>query len=108
MRAKITLFASRPNLLRSATSEILAETGVDPDTRVKDLDEQTVSKLREYIDHNLRVEGELRTEVLYINLNRTKPVLLSGLNSRLGCLLSCKRGASARLRKDPLLPERTA
>ena len=45
------------------SQQILKATGVDPDTRVKDLDEQTVSKLREYIDHNIRVEGELRTEV---------------------------------------------
>ena len=51
------------------SQKILAETGVDPDTRVKDLDEQTVSKLREYIDHNLRVEGELRTEVS-LNIKR--------------------------------------
>ena len=45
------------------SQKILEATGIDPDTRVKDLDEQTVSKLREYIDHNYRVEGELRSEV---------------------------------------------
>ena len=39
------------------SQKILKETGVDPDTRVKDLDETTVSKLREYIDHNIRVEA---------------------------------------------------
>ena len=41
---------------------ILAETGVDPDIRVRDLTESDVNKLREYIDHNLKVEGDLRRE----------------------------------------------
>ena len=50
----------------STSKKILAETGVDPDTRVKDLTETDISKLREYIEHNLRVEGDLRSEV---NLN---------------------------------------
>ena len=44
-------------------SEIIEATGVNPDTRVKDLTEQDVSKLRDYIDHNLKVEGDLRREV---------------------------------------------
>ena len=43
------------------SQKILAETGVNPDTRVKDLTEDDVSKLREYIEHNLRVEGDLRS-----------------------------------------------
>ena len=43
--------------------KILAETGVNPDIRVKDLSEADVSKLREYIEHNLQVEGDLRREV---------------------------------------------
>ena len=45
----------------ATSKKILAETGIDPDKRVKDLDENDVSNLREYIDHNIRVEGELRT-----------------------------------------------
>ena len=43
--------------------KIIKETGVDPDVRVKDLSESDVAKLREYIEHNLRVEGDLRSEV---------------------------------------------
>ena len=39
------------------SQEILAGTGVNPDTRVKDLTEQDVNKIREYIEHNLKVEG---------------------------------------------------
>ena len=48
---------------RKTASDIIAATGVDPDLRVKDMTEDDVSKLREYIDHNIRVEGELRSEV---------------------------------------------
>ena len=43
--------------------QILAATGVNPDTRVKDLTEQDVNKIREYIEHNLKVEGDLRRDV---------------------------------------------
>ncbi len=43
--------------------EIIEATGVNPDTRVKDLTEQDVGKIRDYIDHNLKVEGDLRREV---------------------------------------------
>lgn len=42
--------------------KIMRETGVNPDTRVKDLTEADVAKLREYIDHNLKVEGEKKSE----------------------------------------------
>ena len=45
------------------SQNILASTGVDPDIRVKDLSEADVSKLREYIDKNLKVEGDLRRNV---------------------------------------------
>lgn len=48
---------------RSNTMQILAETGVSPDTRVRDLTEEEVSKLREAIERNYKVEGELRTEI---------------------------------------------
>ncbi|MBR3505123.1 MAG: 30S ribosomal protein S13 [Clostridia bacterium] len=47
----------------SIADEIIEATGVNPDTRVKDLTEQDVGKLRDYIDHNLKVEGDLRREV---------------------------------------------
>ena len=45
------------------SQKILKATGVDPDIRVKDLTESDISKLREYIEHNLHVEGDLRSEV---------------------------------------------
>ncbi|PWL47937.1 MAG: 30S ribosomal protein S13, partial [Clostridiales bacterium] len=49
-----------------SSQDILAATGVDPDIRVKDLSEDDATKIREYIDKNYHVEGDLRRE---INLN---------------------------------------
>ena len=53
----------------STARKILKDTGVNPDTRVKDLNEQEITKLREYIEHNLKVEGDLRREVA-LNIKR--------------------------------------
>ncbi|MBQ9197493.1 MAG: 30S ribosomal protein S13 [Clostridia bacterium] len=47
----------------TTSKQIIAETGVNPDTRVKDLSETEISKLRDYIEHHLKVEGDLRREV---------------------------------------------
>ena len=48
---------------RTSANKILAATGINPDTRVKDLTEQDVNKIREYIEHHLKVEGDLRRDV---------------------------------------------
>ena len=48
---------------RTTADEIIAATGINPDVRVKDLTEEDIGKLRDYIDHNLKVEGDLRREV---------------------------------------------
>ncbi|MGQ9585427.1 MAG: 30S ribosomal protein S13 [Anaerolineae bacterium] len=53
----------------SLSREILAATGVNPDTRVRDLTEAEVSRLREIIDREYRVEGDLRREVT-MNIKR--------------------------------------
>ena len=50
---------------RKTATDILAATGVNPDIRVRDLSEDDVSKLRDYIDHNLVVEGDLRRDKAY-------------------------------------------
>ena len=50
---------------RKTASDIIAATGVDPDIRVKDLSEDDVAKLREYIDRNVKVEGDLRRETAF-------------------------------------------
>jgi small subunit ribosomal protein S13 len=48
---------------RSRSNEILEHTGVDPDTRVKELNETETTRLREFIDQNYPVEGDLRRAV---------------------------------------------
>ena len=48
---------------RTTAKNILAQTGVNPDTRVKDLTEDDVSKIRDCIEKNIHVEGDLRREV---------------------------------------------
>ena len=48
---------------RKSAKDILEKAGVNPDTRVKDLTEQDVNKIREYIEHNLKVEGDLRRDI---------------------------------------------
>ena len=53
----------------ATSKEILAATEISPDTRVKDLTENEVSKLRDYIEHNVKVEGDLRREVS-LNIKR--------------------------------------
>ena len=47
----------------ASSKEILVATEINPDTRVKDLTENEVSKLRDYIEHHVKVEGDLRREV---------------------------------------------
>lgn len=48
---------------RTTSAKMLAETGIDPNTRVRNLTEDEVSRLREYIEKHLKVEGDLRREV---------------------------------------------
>jgi len=57
----------------NTAAKILTATGISPDTRVKDLTEAEISKLREYIDKNFRVEGDLQREVSQ-NIKRLKEI----------------------------------
>ena len=87
---------------RPTADKILSETGVNPDTRVKDLSEADVSKLREYIEHNLHVEGDLRREVA-LNIKHMMEIgSYRGIRHRKGLPV---RGQStkqnARTRKGP-------
>lgn len=84
------------------SKEILEVTGVDPDTRVKDLAEADAQKIREYIDANFKVEGDLRREV-QLNIKRLMDIgAYRGLRHRRGLPV---RGQSsktnARTRKGP-------
>ena len=87
---------------RKTASDILAATGVNPDTRVRDLEETDVNKLREYIDHNCKVEGDLRRETAMDIKRLTDIGCYRGVRHRKGLPV---RGQStkqnARTRKGP-------
>ena len=86
----------------TTSQKILKETGINPDTRIKDLDENDVSKLREYIDHNIRVEGELRSEVS-LNIKRLMEIgCYRGVRHRRGLPVRGQNTKqNARTRKGP-------
>lgn len=50
---------------RTTANEIIAATGINPDTRCRDLSEDEISKIRDYIEANLRVEGDLRSDTAF-------------------------------------------
>ncbi len=86
----------------TTAKKILAETGINPDTRVKDLSESEVAQLRDYIEHNLKVEGDLRRDVS-LNIKRLVEIgCYRGVRHRRGLPV---RGQStkqnARTRKGP-------
>jgi len=58
---------------RVRSNQILAATGINPDTRVKDLTENDVASIRKYIDANYTVEGELRRDVA-MDIKRLKEI----------------------------------
>lgn len=88
---------------QKTAGKILAETGVNPDIRVKDLSEDDVAKLREYIDKNLTVEGDLRRNVA-LNIKRLTEIgCYRGLRHRRGLPVRGQRTkTNARTRKGPV------
>ena len=87
---------------RSSADKILKETGINPDTRVKDLTEEEVGKLREVIDKDYKVEGDLRRSVA-LDIKRLVEIgCYRGVRHRKGLPVrgqSTKR--NARTRKGP-------
>ena len=86
----------------SRSQQILAEAGVDPDVRVKDLAETDVAKIREIIDRSFKVEGDLRREV-QLNIKRLMDIgCYRGLRHRRGLPVRGQRThTNARTRKGP-------
>ena len=87
------------------SKQILEATGINPDTRVKDLTDDEVNLLRDYIDKNIKVEGDLRREVS-LNIKRLVEIgCYRGVRHRKGLPV---RGQStkqnARTRKGPKKP----
>ena len=96
------LFRSIYGIGRVTSNKILAESGINPDKRVKDLTEEEVSAIRDYIEKNLSVEGDLRREVK-LNIKRLMEIgCYRGVRHRKGLPV---RGQStkqnARTRKGP-------
>ena len=86
----------------TTAKEIIAATGVDPDIRVKDLSEEDLAKLRDYIQQNLKVEGDLHREVSQ-NVKRLMEIgCYRGLRHRRGLPVRGQRPhTNARTRKGP-------
>ena len=87
--------------LKSAR-DILAKTGVNPDTRAKDLTEEDIAKLRDEIENHYTVEGELRREVA-LNIKRLTEInCYRGIRHRKGLPVRGQRTkTNARTRKGP-------
>ncbi len=85
-----------------SSKDILAKTGINPDIRAKDLTEDDIAKLRDEIENNYKVEGELRREV---NLNIKRLVEINcyrGIRHRKGLPVRGQRTkTNARTRKGP-------
>ncbi len=86
----------------NTSQKILASTGVNPDTRVKDLTDTEVASLRDYIVNNLKVEGDLRREV-QMNIKRLTEIgSYRGLRHRRNLPVRGQRTrTNARTRKGP-------
>ena len=87
---------------RKTASDIVAATGINPDTRVKDLTEEDVSKLREYIEKNVTVEGDLRRETAFDIKRLIEIGCYRGIRHRKGLPVRGQRSkTNARTRKGP-------
>jgi small subunit ribosomal protein S13 len=87
---------------RKSANDILAATGINPDTRAKDLTEEEVAKLRDEIENSYNVEGDLRREVA-LNIKRLVEVnCYRGIRHRKGLPVRGQRTkTNARTRKGP-------
>ena len=87
---------------RKTADDILAATGVNPDTRVKGMTEEDEAKIREYIDHHLIVEGDKRRDVA-LNIKRLVEIgCYRGVRHRKGLPVRGQRTkTNARTRKGP-------
>ena len=87
---------------RTSATKILEATGINPDTRVKDLTEDEIAKLRDAIDEGYTVEGDLRREVA-LNIKRLVEIgAYRGVRHRKGLPVRGQRTkTNARTRKGP-------
>ena len=87
---------------RKSANDILAKTGINPDTRAKDLTEEEVAKLRDEIENSYSVEGDLRRDVS-LNIKRMVEInCYRGIRHRKGLPVRGQRTkTNARTRKGP-------
>ena len=87
---------------RTSAKKILEQTGINPDTRVKDLTDEEEAKIRECIDHHYVVEGDLRRSVALDIKRLTEIGSYRGLRHRKGLPVRGQRSkTNARTRKGP-------
>ncbi|CAM5469109.1 MULTISPECIES: 30S ribosomal protein S13 [Streptomyces] len=87
---------------RTLSQLTLAETGIDPDTRVRDLSEEQLVAIREYVDNNFKTEGDLRREVQADIRRKVEIGCYQGLRHRRGLPVRGQRtSTNARTRKGP-------
>ncbi|WP_406172742.1 30S ribosomal protein S13 [Streptomyces sp. NBC_00996] len=87
---------------RTLSQQTLAETGVNPNTRVRDLSEEELVKIREYVDANLKTEGDLRREIQGDIRRKIEIGCYQGLRHRRGLPVHGQRtSTNARTRKGP-------
>ena len=86
----------------TTSKKILADTGINPDIRCKDLTEDDISKLREYIDRNLQVEGDRRRTIAFDIKRLIEIGSFRGLRHRKNLPVRGQRSkTNARTRKGP-------
>ncbi|MBR2751570.1 MAG: 30S ribosomal protein S13 [Clostridiales bacterium] len=87
---------------KTSSARILADSEINPDTRVKDLSEDEVAKIRDQIENNYNVEGDLRREVS-LNIKRLTEIgCYRGRRHRMGLPVRGQRTkTNARTRKGP-------
>jgi small subunit ribosomal protein S13 len=87
---------------RTLSQQTLAATGVNPDTRVRDLSEEDLVNIREYVDNNFKTEGDLRREVAADIRRKVEIGCYQGLRHRRGLPVHGQRtSTNARTRKGP-------
>ncbi|MEV5438640.1 30S ribosomal protein S13 [Streptomyces sp. NPDC052682] len=87
---------------RTLSQQTLAATGVDPNTRVRDLTEEQLVAIREYVDNNLKTEGDLRREIQADIRRKVEIGTYQGLRHRRGLPVRGQRtSTNARTRKGP-------
>jgi small subunit ribosomal protein S13 len=87
---------------RTTSNRVLSETGIDPNTRVRDLTEDEVARLRTWIDANVKVEGDLKRDISQDIKRKMEIGCYQGIRHRKGLPVHGQRTrTNARTRKGP-------